>query len=103
MKKRDGEIVELFKKRDEAVGKKDKKVFLESQVGEMAWSFSGGYLRKEKMETEILEVVEGKSKLEKKVAVKERYFEEGKVTHEELLIYWLIDTKEGWKVYRIVW
>jgi hypothetical protein len=101
---KDSKILELFEDRDEAVLKKDRGMFLSTQVKEIQGSMSGGYMKLEKMESEVLGVVEaGTTGLVRVVAVREKYWQKSGESHEALLLYHLVESKEGWKVYKIVW
>ena len=88
----------MFQTRDEAVGKKDKKLFLSTQVDEIRDSGVDGYLSVKRMKGEVLGVISGDTKLSKKVVVRETYYTDKGKSHEGLIIYTLVSTVEGWKI-----
>ena len=97
-------IGKLFLIRDKAVSKNDEKLFLSTQVNEIKESLSSGYLSVDKMETEIIAIdSDADSKLAKVAVVKETYFVKGKKSHSGFLIYHLVHTIKGWKIYKIVY
>lgn len=100
----DKEIIDLFQIRDKAVEKKDKKLFLSTQAGEISGSSSTGYLSVDEMKTKILTVSSQKEfPLIRIVIVEESYFTKGKKTHQTTLLYYLIKTIKGWKIYNIIY
>lgn len=98
------QINQLFKTRDKAVKTQDGKLFLSTQIGEIKDSLSAGYLSADKMVTEVIVVdLDEGSELTKIVIAKETYFSRGKKSHSGFLIYYLVNTVEGWKIYKIVY
>lgn len=96
------EINKIFKTRDQAILKKDKELFLSTQIGEIRDSSSDGYLSIGKMVTEVL-AVEKINEITKMVSVKETYYVKSKKSHSILLIYYLVNTVRGWKIYGIIY
>ena len=100
----DTAIKDLFRIRDRAVKNKDERLFLSTQIREIPGSGSAGYLSTDALKTTILNISsEDAFKLTKTVAVKETYFVKGKKSHEGILIYHLVNTIQGWKIYNIVY
>jgi hypothetical protein len=95
------EITALFNTRDEAVSKKDRKLFLSTQVEEISDASSAGYLTQDKLSTVVLATA-NTGKLTQVAFVKETYFAGGEKSHDCFLIYFLVNTLEGWKIYRVV-
>lgn len=96
------EIKKLFKTRDSAVSKKDKKLFLSTQIGEIRGSFAEGYLSIDKLVTGVV-AVEDINKISKMVAVRESYYIKDKKNHSSLLLYYLIKTVNGWRIDNIIY
>lgn len=97
------EIKEIFLLRERAVKQKDRKLFLSTQIDEIAGSSSHGYLSIDKLETKILAIdFRSEDKLATVVVSKETYFFKGKKSHSALLIYHLVNSVEGWKIYNII-
>lgn len=94
------EIKDLFVKRDTAVTKQDRPLFLSTQIAEIDNGSSNGYLAIGKMESEILYVYP-ENELEKIVFVKEIYTPIGKDFYSSFLVYYLVHTVKGWKIYRV--
>ncbi len=91
-----GEIESIFKMRDNAVVSKDQKLFASTQLQDIPNASIGGYLAAGKLETEVLHVVED-TKITKMAFVKENYG-----THSAFLLYYFVNTVDGWKIYNIV-
>lgn len=97
------EIKSLFSKRDQAVSKNNKLLFLSTQLDEIEDSYSSGYLSTGKLETKVLLVYpEDKSVLTKVAFVQETYYNNGRKSHQGFLMYFLVNTNKGWKIYKIV-
>jgi hypothetical protein len=95
------EITTLFHTRDEAVSKKDRTLFLSTQVEEISNASSAGYLAQDKLSTVVLATV-NTGELTQVAFVKETYFTAGEKSHDCFLIYFLVNTLGGWKIYRVV-
>lgn len=93
------EINALFSARDEAVQKQDAALFLSTQLSDIGFASSEGYISTKEMTTEVLNVY--KASEESAVAfVRETYRPPGKRERSAFLIYFLIATRSGWKIYR---
>ena len=100
----DAKITALFKTRDNAIKTRNEKLFLSTQVGELTNSNYGGYIKIDKMKTDILSIYSEKDKPYNKVVfAKETYYPTDNNNHSWFMLYFLIDTKEGWKIYRIAY
>lgn len=86
-------IKALFRTRDQAVLEKDYQKFTSTQLGEIPYFSISGYISCGQLKTEVLYIAED-TKLKKVVFVKEDY---GK--HYVFLIYYLVETVDGWKIY----
>ena len=97
------DIKQLFKRRDEAIQNKDRAAFLSTQIDEIANSSVDGYLLLQKLESEVLSIYpeDDKDELSRKVFVVETYYDGDKGTRQGFLIYYLINTKQGWKIYKV--
>lgn len=99
-----GNIKKLFEKRDEAVIKDDDLLFLDTQVDEIENSSSEGYLCLQKLESKVLSIYpEDKTELTKKVFVMETYHQKDKKPRQAFLIYHLVNTTRGWKIFKITY
>ena len=94
------EIDKLFKTRDQAVKKQDRKLFLSTQIAEIEHGSSDGYMAIDNLKTEVLHV-HTESEIEKVVFVKETYSPTGKDPHSSFSVYFLTNTTKGWKIYRM--
>lgn len=97
-------IQSLFKTRDKAVSKKDRKLFLSTQIKEIDGSSSKGYLDIDRIKTIILHV--HKAELEPNVwiaFVREDFFQSGKLTHHGYLLYTVVDRKGELIISNIRW
>ncbi|ULO23802.1 hypothetical protein [Methylocystis sp. SB2] len=93
------DISALFGKRDEAVRKQDADLFLSTQLSEIGFASSDGYLSTKDMTTEVLHVYESPDG--NAVAfVRETYKPKDKRERSAFVIYFLNDTRSGWKIYR---
>lgn len=90
------DIKSLFQTRDTAVSQKDYEKFAFTQIDEIANASINGYLSADKLETKVLHVADD-TELKKVAFVKENYG-----THSSFLLYYLINTVNGWKIYNIV-
>ncbi len=93
-------IISLFKVRDEAVKKQDRKLFLSTQVGEIENGGSDGYLAIDTLKSEVLHI-HNESDYTKVVFVKETYNPKGNDPYNSFPVYFLVDTIKGWKIYRV--
>jgi hypothetical protein len=93
------EIVTLSTQRGKAVKAKNKELFLSTQIEEISFFLSSGYLSQDKLITEVVAVAEA-NEISKAVFVKESYFNKGMKTHDAFLIYYVVRTSKGWKIYR---
>lgn len=89
-------IKSIFKTRDDAVSNKDYEQFASTQVDNISNASISGYLSSKELKTEVLHVAED-TELKKVVFVKENYG-----THSAFLLYYLVNTVNGWKIYDIV-
>lgn len=93
-------IETLFQTRAEAVKKKDRALFLSTQVSEIELGSSEGYLKLVDLEPEVLYIHE-ESELERVVLVKETYKHPERNRYSLFLIYFLTHTIKGWRIYRV--
>lgn len=89
------EITKLFQTRDKAVLEKDYQQFASTQLQDLPNYSMSGYISCGQLKTEVLYVVED-GELKKVAFVKEDYG-----IHSVFLIYYLVNTVEGWKIYNI--
>ena len=97
-------IQTLFKTRDEAVAKKDKSLFLSTQLKEIDGSSSGGYLDTDHMTTTILHV--HKHDREPNVwivFVREDFFTKSDFSHSGYLLYTVTANPDGLIISDIRW
>lgn len=94
------EITKLFKTRDQAVKKQDRKLLLATQIAEIEHGSNDGYLAIYSLKTEVL-YVHTESEIEKIVFVKETYAPKGKDPYGSFPVYFLTNTTNGWKIYRV--
>lgn len=94
------DIKALFEKRDKAVLKQDRKLFLTTQIAEIEHGSSDGYLAIESLKSEVLYIHE-ENDIEKVVFVKETYFPKGKDPYSSFPVYFLTNTIQGWRIYRV--
>ncbi|OGD63426.1 hypothetical protein A2160_03100 [Candidatus Beckwithbacteria bacterium RBG_13_42_9] len=99
----DDEIRKLFRLRDKAVKNKDINLFLSTQVSEIRNSSAKGYLSVDELKSKVIYIFTDSNKIRKSAAVEESYYYQRKLTHKALLLYYLVHTPSGWKVYDIVW
>src|SRR3990167_8691004 len=93
------DIKKLFSIRDTAVAKKDRRMFLSTQVAEIEAGSSKGYLAIDNMKTALL-YVHNESDIEKVVFVKETYSPKGKDPYHSFPVYFLTNTVKGWMIYK---
>ena len=96
----DKTISALFKTRDKAIEKQDRELFISTQVDEIERGSSEGYLGVEHMQTEVLHVHQ-ENELETIVFVKEIYTPSKNIPYDSYLIYYLVNTVKGWKIYKV--
>jgi|SRR3972149_8694965 len=90
------EVKSLFQTRDQAVAKKNKQLFASTQIQDIPYASISGYISCSSLETNVLNVVDD-TDFKKVVFVKENYG-----THWAFLLYYLVNTVNGWKIYDIV-
>jgi hypothetical protein len=96
------EILALLKERDDSVRQKDHKKFLATQIREIEFSDSDGYMQNDYQESDLLYLYpHGKNQPTCVAFVKEEYFKDGKKVRHNFLIYYFTKTDEGWKVSNI--
>src|SRR4051794_13373744 len=95
------EFAQLFAVRDDAISKRDRALFLSTQIEEINDASSEGYLSLEKLNTEVIAIPKV-SENTHAAFVKETYFTGRQEARKAFLIYFLVDTNKGWKIYRIV-
>ena len=99
-------IKAAFKNRDKAVAKKDKKLFLYTQLKnlEIKNSYSNGYFKLSKLKSKVLHIEKDDNKNNSWIAfVKEEYYQHGKFSHKGYLIYKLINDNGRFMIYDITW
>ena len=94
------EIQAIFGTRDEAVRTQDASLFLSTQLAEIELGLSESYLSIADMATEVLFGYE-QSDDNVVVLARETYRPPGKHSHSSFLIYYLIQTTKGWKIYKV--
>jgi len=94
------EIKALFSTRDKAVAKKDRKLFLSTQIAEIEYGYSEGYLNMKNMTSDVLYVYK-ENELEKIVFVNETYIPKDRDLYKGFLLYFLVNTVKGWKIYKV--
>ncbi len=98
------QIQSLFKTRDAAILKKDKKLLLSTQIKEIDGSSSQGYLDTERMETTILHLHQDQFEDNVWIVfVREEYFQSGKLSHHDYLLYTVVNRKGELIVSNIRW
>jgi hypothetical protein len=95
------EIVDLFRARDKAVAAKDATLLLSTQVDEIPQAGSAGYLALKRLTTRVVATVPEASSPTKVVFVKETYRDDTGATRSAYLLYHLVDTPTGWRIYRV--
>ncbi|HTF47552.1 MAG TPA: hypothetical protein VK735_08910 [Pseudonocardia sp.] len=96
----DSEIHALFDARAAAVYANDRPSFLSTQVSEIDLGSSDGYLSLRDLTIELLHTHD-ESDIEKVVLVKETYTRDELPPRSSFLLYYLIRTVVGWRIYRI--
>ena len=100
----DAEVSALFQTRDMAITDRDLKLFLSTQIGELPNSTFEGYVKIDKMQTDILSIFsEKETPYQKVIFARETYSPKDKDSFSWFLIFYLIDTKDGWKIYRVAY
>jgi hypothetical protein len=90
------DITAIFQARDDAVAGNDYAKFAATQINNISNASIDGYLASQELKTEILHIAED-TEITRVVFVKENY---GK--HFAFLLYHLVNTVQGWKIYDIV-
>jgi hypothetical protein len=96
----DKSIMQLFKTRDKAVKDQDRELFISTQVDEIERGSSEGYLGVENLKTEVLHVHQ-ENELETIVFVKEIFSPSHNISYASYIIYYLVNTVKGWKIYKV--
>lgn len=94
------DLEDLFQARAEAISTKDERRFLSTQVSEIEFAASSSYLSLDRMTAEVL-CIHDESPLEKVVFVKETYWPTDKSSRSSFLIYFLTNTVDGWRIYKV--
>lgn len=95
-------ITKLFQTRDKAITARNRDAFMSTQAGDLPNCSYEGYISAHKLKTEVLSIYEEKSQpLHRVVFTKETYFPQDKPAYSTFILYFLIDTKKGWKIYRL--
>lgn len=93
------EVEALFRVRDEAVSKKDGNQFLSTQLLELPRGASESYLSVNVLRTEVLSIQQA-SEDDVVVFVRESYSTQNRGERAAYLLYFVVNTKTGWKIYR---
>lgn len=96
----DSDVQELFRARAQAVRDQDIDLFLSTQISELEFASSDGYLALRDLQLDILYVHE-ESDIERVVLVKETYARPQKGDRSSILLYFLTRTTRGWRIYRV--
>lgn len=97
----DAEIKALFKVRDKAVRTQNRELFLSTQLAEVEHLNSlAGYFDARTMVSEVL-AIHPKSDIEVVVFVKEMYVAEESDPTDGFVVYFLVRTTQGWKIYHV--
>jgi len=96
----DSDVQELFRTRAQAVRRRDIDLFLSTQIGELEFASSDGYLSLSDMQLDILYVHE-ESDIERVALVKETYTRPERGDRSSFLLYFLTNTTQGWRIYRV--
>ena len=99
-------IKTIFKNRNKAIDRKDKKLFLSSQIKnqEIKGSYSKGYLELSMLKSKVLHLF--KDDKDNKlwiVLVKEKYYKKGKFSHQGYLMYKIICENNKFLIFDIRW
>ena len=86
----------LFHTRDTAVRNKDYIAFASTQIQDIPTATINGYLSYGNLKTEVISVADD-TPIKKVAFVKENYS-----THTAFLLYYLVNSVDGWKIYNIV-
>lgn len=97
------DIAHLFKQRDKGINEGKPKLFLDTMVEEIRMFNATGYLTSNKMETDVIAISPDGPSLTKVVFAKETYFEKDKKTHHAYLMFYVVATSKGWKIYNIIY
>lgn len=87
----------IFQTRDNAVAEKDEKKLAATQLQDIPYASIHGYISCGYLQTTLLHVVDEDTDLKKIAFAKEDY-----KTHSAYLLYYLVNTVDGWKIYDIV-
>ena len=95
----DRETDGLFRTRTEAIRNKDRELLVSTQVSELPFAASEGYMALDGIDVDVLHAHDA-SDLERVVLVKETY---QRPTGERtaFLLYHITNTVKGWRVFRV--
>ncbi len=96
----DSDVQQLFRTRADAVRNRDVDLFLSTQISELEFASTDGYLALSNIEPDVLYVHE-ESDIERVVLVKETYKRPDKGDRAAFLLYFLTNTTNGWRIYRV--
>lgn len=99
------DVTKLFQTRDKAVNDKDQQLYLQTQIGHIKGGSVSGYMKMERMKTDVLSIVpqQDDPELACIAFVRERYFKNKQESRRGYLIYYLVNTNKGWKATKIVY
>ena len=98
------ELVQILAIRDVAVAEKKQSLFLSTQLGEIENSGSEGYLKLDKLVSDLLSVHEDEHDHKRAVAlVKETYWRDGRPSHYGYLLFYLHRDADCLKISDIAW
>ena len=96
----------IFKNRDKSINRKDKKLFLSTQIKnqEIKGSYSKGYLKLSMLKSKVLYIFnDGKDNKLWIVLVKEEYYKKDKFSHQGYLVYKIIRDNNKFLIFDIRW
>jgi hypothetical protein len=96
----DRETDDLFRVRADAVRGKDRELLLSTQVAEIPFAASDGYLALSDIGVDVLHTHDV-SDLERIALVKETYHRSGGDERTAFVLYHLTNTVKGWRVFRV--
>lgn len=94
------EIEALFKQRDDAVACDDPERFLATQIRDISNASVSGYLSQRRLVSEVLATADD-GELVKVAFVRETYVQNTVEQRHAFLIYSLVNTIRGWKIYNV--
>jgi hypothetical protein len=90
----------LFRTRAEAIRKKDRALLVSTQISELPFAATDGYLALSGIDVDVLHEHDV-SDLEKVVLVKETYQRSDGNERTAFVLYHLTNTVKGWRVFRV--